>query len=218
MAAISVALASSHADQLTTTDRKTVDVSVSALAEDGVHVAGGSTVGWSDVKHLVFNRPATHASDMRLIFRDGTMVCGVMLRMTREQIDFRTVVAGAVNLPLNQAAAIQLTDKVPLESVHPSPSGIVVVLKSGREVSGSLVAASSGGILIKTSDGLEKSTFDNVACIVFAPMPSVSGPATVLRNGDCLCGAIQWTDKELKTVVAGVPVSVAMDAVAEIRR
>ena len=217
--AVSLAVAWAQADLIETTDRRAVDGRVAALAEDGLHLAAGATVAWPDVRRVVFDRPATHASDARLLLRDGTTVCGAVRRLTRERIVFRAVIAGELDLPLDQVAAVQLADEAALDAVHgATASNVVVVLKSGLVRSGALVAASANNVLLKTADGLEKSAFDNLSGVVFGPVPAGNGPAVVLRNGDRLCGAVQWTGAGFKTAVAGAPVALTLEAVAEIRR
>lgn len=218
-AILMLAAARTHADLIETADRRTVEGRVTAVAEDGLHLAAGTTVAWPDVRRVVFDRPATHASEERLLLRDGTAVCGAVRRLTRERIAFRAVIAGELDLPLDQVAAVQLGDAGGLDHVDgASASNVVVMLKSGLVRSGTLVAASANNVLLKTADGLEKSAFDSLSGVAFGPVPAADGPAVVLRNGDRLCGAAQWTGAEIRTAVAGAPVALALETVAEIRR
>lgn len=215
---MSLAAAWARADLVETADRRSVDLRITALAEDGLHAAGGALTPWSGVRRVVFDRPATHAADMRLLLRDGTAVCGTVRLLTRERIVFRAVIAGPLDLPLEQVAALQLAEGPVLAAARGAGgSNVVVVLKSGLVRSGALVAASANNVLLKTADGLEKSAFDNLSGVAFGPLPAGDGAVVVLRNGDRLSGAVQWTGAGLRAAVAGVPVALTLEAVAEIR-
>jgi hypothetical protein len=212
-------LLSARADQIETADRKTVEGRIAAVAGDGVRTAAGAVVAWPDVRRVVFDRPSVHAAEARLLLRDGSVICGVVRRLSQERIGFRAVSAGELDLGLDQVAALQFAEGAALATVrNASATNVVAVLRSGLVRSGTLAFASANNVLLKTPDGLEKMALDNLAGLVFDRVPPPGGPGVVLRNGDVLCAPPQWSDGGMKTSVGGVAVTVAFEALAEIRR
>ena len=208
-----------RADLVETADRKTVEGRIAAVADDGVRTAAGAVMAWPDVRRVVFDRPPVHASEARLLLRDGSIVCGAVRRLTRDRIVFRSVSVGELDLGLDQVAALQFAGDAALDTVrNASASNVVAVLRSGLVRSGPLAFASANNVLVKTPDGLEKMALDNLSGLVFDRVPPSGGAGVVLRNGDVLCAPPQWNGAVLKTSVGGIAVTVAFEALAEIRR
>jgi hypothetical protein len=207
-------------DLVETAAGRRVDGRVVALSADGVQPASGAAVAWADVRRVVFDRPPVFDSGARLRLRDGTSLAGVARRLTRDAVVFRPAAAGGeMTVPMDRVAALQLAAGAALEAVRGADAtNPVVVLRSGLVRSGGLVASSANNVLLKTPDGLEKFPLENLAGIVFGPVPPAAGPAVVLRNGDRLCGPPQWTGAGARMDVAGTTVAVGLEALAEIRR
>jgi hypothetical protein len=218
MAAMLLA-AAARADLVETADRRSTEGRVASVADDGVHLSAGAVVAWSDVRRVVFDRPAVRAADTRLLLRDGSSLCGVVRRLTRERLVFRSVAVGELDLALDQVAAVQFAPGAALESVrNASATNVVALLRSGLVRSGTVLFASANNVLLKTADGPEKLALENLAGMVFDRVPPPGGAGVVLRNGDVLCGAPQWSAGGVQTTVGGVAATVGIEALAEIRR
>jgi len=219
LAALLLAALPVCADLVETADRKTVEGRIVAVAGDGVRTASGALVAWPDVRRVVFDRPSVHAAETRLLLRDGSIVCGVVRRLTPERIGFRSVSAGELDVGLDQVAALQFAEGAALATVrNASATNVIAVLRSGLVRSGTLAFASANNVLLKTPDGLEKMALDNLSGLAFDRAPLPGGPGVVLRNGDVLCAPPQWSDNGMKTSVGGVAVTIGFEALAEIRR
>ena len=207
------------ADLIETVDRRMLDGSIATVSDDGVRTVAGALVPWANVRRVLFDRTAVPASETRLLLRDGSIVSGVVRRLTQARITFRSVALGEMDLGVDQIAAVQLAAKSTIRAVRDaSATNVVAILRSGPTRSGSLVFASASNVLIKTPDGLEKLAFENLSGLVFDRIPPPGGPGVVLRNGDVLCGVPQWSGTGLKASAGGVAVTISLDAVAEIRR
>jgi hypothetical protein len=210
---------SARADLVETVDRKTVEGRIAAVADDGVRTAAGALVPWADVRRVVFDRPAVCAAETRLLLRDGSSLCGLVRRLTNDRVVFRSVSAGELDLALDQVAALQFAGGAALDTVRQaSGTNVVAVLRSGRMRSGTLVFVSANNVLVKTADGLEKMALANLSGLVFDRVPPPGGPGVVLRNGDVLCAPPLWSNGTLKIGVGGAAVTIAVEALAEIRR
>jgi hypothetical protein len=215
---ISLTAAVVRADLVETTDRHAMEGRVAAVAEDGVHLASGATLAWDGVKRVVFDRPSVVAANARLRLNDGTFVCGVVRGFTSAHIVFRSVSMGEMDVPLTRVAALQFAGSASLATVgDASSSNIVVLLKSGLVRRGVLVAASASNMLLKTKDGMEKLALDNVESVVFG-RSTPAGMTLILRNGDQLCAKPEWQNGNLRVNAGGATVTVALEALAEIRK
>ncbi|MEI8242845.1 MAG: hypothetical protein WCI17_06225 [bacterium] len=219
VAALVLFALSARADLVETADRKTVEGRIAAVADEGVRTAAGALVAWADVRRVVFDRPPVRAVETRLLLRDGSSVCGLVRRLTNDRIVFRSVSAGELDLGLDQVAALQFAGGAALDTVrNVSGSNVVAVLRSGLVRSGTLVFVSANNVLVKTADGLEKMALENLTGLVSGRVPPPGGPGVVLRNGDVLCAPPQWGNGALKVCVGGLEVTIAFEALAEIRR
>lgn len=207
-----------RADLVETTDHHATEGRVAAVTEDGVRLASGTTIAWDGVKRVIFDRSSVVASTARLRLNDGTSVCGVVRSFTSAHIVFRSVSIGELDVPLARVTALQFAGGTPLASVaDASSSNIVVLLKSGLMRRGVLVAASASNMLLKTKDGMEKLALENIEGVVFG-RSTPAGMTLVLRNGDLLCATPEWKKDSLRVNAGGATVTVALEALAEIRK
>ena len=219
LAAVLTVAQVAHADLVETADRRAIEGRVAAVADDGVHFAGGMLVAWPEVRRVTFDRPAVPPAATRLLLRDGSSLCGVVRRLTTERIVFRSVAVGELDLGMDQVAALQFADNAMLHAVrNAAATNVVALFRAGLVRSGTLAFASANNVLLKTPDGMEKMALENLSGLVFERVPMPGGPGVVLRNGDVLCAPPQWSGGGLKTSVGGVAVTVAPEALAEIRR
>ena len=208
------------ADYVETTDRKIIDGRIATVADDGIrNAATGAHLAWADVRRVVFSRPAVHAAETRLLLRDGSALCGVIRRLTKDRIVFRSVSVGELDLGMDQVAALEFADGAALAAVrNASATNVVALLRSGLVHSGTLVFASANNLLLKTTDGMEKLALENLSGLVVAAIPASGGPGVVLRNGDVFCASPQWSSEGFNTTVGGINVAINFEALAEIRR
>lgn len=201
------------ADSVTTRDGIGVTGSIVRLAADGVSLSGGQTVAWTNVASVRRDRPALQAPGKRLALRNGTALCGIIRRVTKDSVVFCSVAAGEFEVAWSNVSAIRFETEGSRPQGGPNGTGVCEVVKiDGTRRGGSLILATRRQLLLKTSEGLEKIETGDVTWLLSGP-PPVGGDALILRNGDRLCGPVTWRNETALVDVNGKQVAVDQSAI-----
>jgi hypothetical protein len=204
------------ADSVATRDGTSGTGSIVRLTAAGVSLSGGQTVAWTNVASVCRDRPALQAPGQRLALRNGTALCGLIRRATKDSIVFCSVAAGEFEVAWSNVSWVCFEPEVSRVKRAPDWTRACKVVKTdGTRRGGSLMMATWRQLLLKTSEGLEKIETGEVAWLLSGPPPA-RGDALTLRNGDRLCGPVTWRNETALVDVNEKQVEVDQSAIEQI--
>jgi len=203
------------ADSVATRDGTSVTGGIVRLTAAGVCLSGGETVAWTNVANVRRDRPALQSPGQRLTLRNGTALCGLIRRATKDSVVFCSVAAGEFEVAWSNVSWVCFEPEVSRAKRAPDWTRVCEVVKTdGTRHGGSLIMATRRQLLLKTSEGLEKIETGDVVWLLVGPPPD-RGDALVLRNGDRLCGLVTWRNETALVDVNGKQVEVDQSAIEQ---
>jgi len=203
------------ADSVATCDGTKATGSIVRLTAAGVALSDGQTVAWTNVARLGRDRPLFLDPGQRLVLRNGTALCGLVRRTTKDSVVFRSVTAGELEVVWTNVSAIRFEAEGNRPPMSPTGAGGCEVVKTdGKRIGGSLVMATRRHLLLRTSEGLGKVDAGEVAWLIVGPPPAAVD-ALMLRNGDRLCGPVTWRNEMALVEVNGKKLEVHQAAIQQ---
>ena len=206
------------ADTLTLQNKASLSRPITRFTATGVILDKNQMVSWTNLASLVVDRPSLQAPGQRLLLRDGTGVCGILARTTRDSLTFRSISAGELTVAWTNVTAIRYGQSNRFPETGPLKSGeILVVLNNEEQLKGSLMGATDQQLVLRTPDGMKKIETGNITWLI--AHPSILPPRSLvilLRNGDRLNGPVSWNQTQFSVTVDGRTVNMDQAAIRAI--
>jgi len=144
---------------------------------------------------VAFDAESVVAKPDGIVLRNGSVLSGVLHALDKRALRFRSTALGPLELSLSDVGVLYF-DGPPdtLNWEAPPKEQVRVVLRTGAARTGTPFAVSSGRILLRTADGLEKFAFSDARYVVFGACRAQT--QTLLRNGDRIGFPMQWQGRE----------------------
>lgn len=143
------------------------------------------------VKRLIWSAPPLPQSEGGLVLADGTVLHGVLHRVTRDRITFRSASAGMLDLPLEAVGGLFFDGSRDLPAGQgPKQDQVRLTLRNGVAVQGTLFAVTPTRVVIRSGEGLQQIDLAVVRYLAFRS--AVGTPPAQLRNGDRLWMNDSW--------------------------
>jgi hypothetical protein len=202
-AALCIALAAfpARADTVILKDNRKTTGRVRGIHADRIVASKGTPIPRKDVAGVEFEAEPVVAKPDGLILPDGSVLSGVLHALDKTSLRFRSTALGPLDLPLGEVAALYFGGPPEKASfTSPAKGNVRVVLTTGAEFGGDLFTASREGVLVRTSEGLEKIDFKKTRYVVFGPCRGAAN--LVLRNGDRIGRPVKWKGDHMLVQVA----------------
>ena len=193
------------ADQVILNNGKQESLNISKISAAAI-TGSGKSVPLSKIKGINFSSSELPAKKTGIIFKDGSLLTGVIRKTNKKEIVFRSTAFGVITLPLSDIAAIFYQGTgLAIKSINKLRKFPVIIQLSGTELTGKRLWCDLKSAGILTKSGLKKILAENLALVCYAKSDDKS--QVTLRNGNKLPKPQSQNGTSLKFRFGNMPIA-----------
>jgi hypothetical protein len=194
-----------NADIILLNNGKKTSISISRITATEV-LGNGKKIKLSDVKEILFAATELPAKNSGVILKNGSLLTGIIRKLDKNELSFRSTAFGLLKLPVGDIAALFFvgTETVlkNLKKVKAYPS---IVETGGTEMTGKILWCDLKSAGILTTSGLKKVPAENLALLCYSKFNDKT--KVILRNGDKLPEPQSLNGTSVKFSFGNIPIT-----------
>lgn len=170
--------------------------SITKLTKSAV-MADGKSIPFNNIKEIIFSASELPAKNSGIILKNGTLISGVIRKLDKKEVSFRSTTFGLIQIPFNQVAAIFYVDTdSAINYLNKMKEFPAIMQSTGTQLTGKIMWCDMKSAGILTKSGLKKIPADKLGLVCYSKFNDKS--QVVLRNGDKLPSPQQINGNLLK--------------------
>lgn len=152
---------------------------------DKTVVAGGKSIPLGNVKEIIFGASELPAKKSGVMLKNGTLLSGVIRKLDKKEISFRSTSFGLIKIPLDQVSALFYVDiDSAIKNLNKMQKFPAIMQSTGTQLTGKILWCDMKSAGILSTSGLKKIPSDKLGLVCYAKFNDQA--PVILRNGDKL--------------------------------